>query len=131
MSPLLKGKPPVVYRDWLVFENGTLTYGRYRLTWQAIDEVSLSYFGNLVFKSRALTGPPIMEKTKDINPAIVILKVPIAPIDLKTQKEFISLLKEKCPKVKLNKQLEAITKEASFKISQLYPCFYTGGVSIN
>jgi tetratricopeptide (TPR) repeat protein len=103
-----KGKPLVVYRRWLRIEEQTLVYGVYRLLWTAIDSVSVSHFGNLIFKSRALCGSPVLVNSKDINPANKVLKIPFAAVDVETQKRFIALLKTKCPQANIASTLEAI-----------------------
>ena len=110
-----KGQPIVVYQDWLQIEDFALVFGVYRLLWSAIDYVSLSHFGNLIFSSRALCGPELSVNKKDNNPATKVLKVPFSVIDLQTQKYFVDLLKEKCPQAKISSSLAAITDKPILK----------------
>ncbi len=104
-SFFFKGKPLIIYRHWLKLEQNTFVFGTYRLLYSAIDNVSLSPLGNLIFKSAALSGPSTNGET---NPAAVVLKLPISALNLKAQQEFIALLKEKCPQAKLSPSVEAI-----------------------
>jgi hypothetical protein len=111
-SPLLKGKPPIIFTRWLEVEENRFKFGLYKLLFSAIDNVSLSHFGNLIFKSEALSGPI---KKGDINPAGTVLKLPFSAIDLKTQQEFVALLKEKCPQATLGTSLTAIQNKPILK----------------
>ncbi len=105
-SPLRKGQPVVVYRRWLQIEDNTIVFGVYRLLWSAIDCVSLSHFGNLIFSSSALCGPPLTSK---------VLKVPFSAIDLQAQKHFLALLKAKCPQAKIGSSLAAVADRPILK----------------
>jgi hypothetical protein len=118
-----KGKPLVVYRRWLAVEENAIVFGSYRLVWTAIDGARLSHFGNLVFTSRALCGPPIMTVKGDNNPASKILKVPFAAIDLPTQKSFITLLKTKCAQGALSPNLVALTNKPNLSSSNYISLF--------
>ncbi len=111
-SLFFKGKPPVIYRHWLKLEQNTFAFGIYKLLYSAIDNVSLSPFGNLVFKSTALSGPSTNEQA---NPGTVVLRLPISALSLKTQQEFITLLKEKCPQARLSPSIEAILAKPVLK----------------
>ncbi len=108
LAPLWKGKPAVVYRHWLRVDENTITFGIYSLLWSAIDSVSVSPFGNLVFRSTALSGPSKEGQTSEIDLINTVLKVPFAAIDLQAQKEFIALLKQKCPEAKLGASLLSV-----------------------
>lgn len=111
-SPLLKGKPPIIFTRWLEVEENRFKFGLYKLLFSAINNVSLSPFGNLIFKSQALSGPI---KKGEINPAGTVLKLPFSAIDLKTQQEFVALLKEKCPQATLGTSLTAIQNKPILK----------------
>ena len=112
LSFFLKGKPAVVYSRWLKLEENRLTFGTYRLLYSTIDNVSLSLFGNLIFKSNALSGPL---KRGEVNAASIVLKMPFSAIDLQAQKKFITLLKEKCPQAIIAPSLATIQDKPILK----------------
>ncbi len=105
LSFIWKGRPPVLYRRWLKLDENGFTFGVKRIRWTVIESAELSFFGNLVFKSRALCGEPCLINGKDHNPAEVILKLPFSAAGLNEQKRFFEALKANRPAVQLNSRL--------------------------
>ena len=123
-SPLWKGKPVVLYTKWLETDENSISFGLYRILWTAIDDVSLSRFGNIIFKSNAIAGTPSNDKKQYPNPANTILGLSFTAIDLKSQKEFITLLKEKCPQAKISESLIKILNKPDIN-SMIYIHIFT------
>ncbi len=123
LAPILKGKPSVVYRRWIETDDLALTFGVYRLVWNAIDNVSLSHFGNLIFASRALCGPAMPDKRGDRNPAAKVLKLPFAAIDLQARRDFITQLKENHPQIGLSPALQKMAEKPILKSSNYIQAF--------
>ncbi len=121
LSFFYKGKPAVIYRNWLTIQENTIAFGLYHLLWSAIDNVSISPLGNLIFKSRALSGP--VATNKKAGPALTVLKIPFAAIDLSEQQKFIALLKEKAPQARLSKSLNAIVDKRSLQSTKYIHIF--------
>jgi tetratricopeptide (TPR) repeat protein len=105
LAPIFKRKPPLVYRRWLGLDEMSITFGAKRILWDVIDEASLTIFGNLVLRSRALCGAQSIENGKDKNPAEIVLKLPFGTIPLKSQKQFVEILQSKRPELALNARL--------------------------
>jgi hypothetical protein len=82
-SFLFQGKPPIVYRKWLAINNLSIRYGIRYMRKVAIEEIALTPFGNLLFKSRFVCGAE--QKTSD-----VLIKIPFSVASLKNQKDFIA-----------------------------------------
>lgn len=95
---LFKGKPPVPYRRWICLSDDGFTFGIKHIRWDAVDEMELSWFGNLIVKSRMLCGA--QQKDPD-----VIIKLPFGIADNATQIRFIEQARAKRPQVILNKKL--------------------------
>jgi len=112
---LRKGRPLLIYRRWLAVNDTSIVFGNYRVLWSAIDSVSLSYLGNLIFTSRALCGPPVYGKNGDDNPAAKVLRLPFSAIDLRVQKLFVAQLKEKCPQAVLSPSLIKVLNKPVFR----------------
>jgi hypothetical protein len=111
-SFLLQGKPPVIYKHWLKINDTTLSFGTYKLLFSAINNLSLSPLGNLIFKSTALSGHL---KKGDADPGTVVLKIPFSAIGLQQQKDFITLLKEKNPQITFAPSVNAVLNKPILK----------------
>jgi len=106
LSFIWKGKPPLIFLRWVEMDKNDFTFGVRRIQWEVVDEASLTFFGNLVLKSRRICGAPILVGTKDINPADVILKLPFAVIGVNEQKMFVERLRLEKPSLKENERLK-------------------------
>lgn len=96
---IFKGSPPVVYRKWLCLNASGVTFGLRHVRFQVVDEVSLSFFGNLLIKSAILCGAEAKEKD-------IILKIPFGPATQAVQSAFVSRLQENNAALALNQRLE-------------------------
>ncbi len=100
LSFVLKGKPLLVYRKWLLLTEHGIVFGSKHIRYEAIDELELSWFGNLIVKSRIVCG-------SDAKNPDIVLKFPFAAASFDTQELFLAAVKSKRPTVKLNKKLES------------------------
>jgi len=98
-SPLLQGKPPVVYRNWIKLDAEGLAFGYKHVRYEAIDELELTLLGNLVLKSRIVCGSSAPAPDK-------ILKFPFSVADFATQEILLEKLRKQRPTLKMNKRLE-------------------------
>ena len=101
LSFLFKGKPPIPYRKWICTNGDGLTFGIKHIRWDVIDELELSWFGNLIVKSRRLCG------NSQAQPD-VILKIPFGIADNAAQVQFLNVARSQCPQVVLNNKLEKV-----------------------
>ncbi|HEY9791031.1 MAG TPA: bacterial transcriptional activator domain-containing protein [Candidatus Obscuribacterales bacterium] len=98
-SPLLKGKPPVVFRQWVSVDGEGFQFGTRHVRFDAIDEVALTFFGNLEIRSRVICGEA--QRKPD-----VIFKFPFAAAAQPEQQRFIQFVKDHRPSLLMNKRLE-------------------------
>jgi tetratricopeptide (TPR) repeat protein len=110
---VLNGRPLLVYRQWIRFDEHGFTFGVKRLRWDIVDEAALNFFGTLLIKSRNLCGPAEVVNEVDQNPADVIVKLPFAAIDFASQNLFVNKVRSKKPDVLFNKRL---TKQIEQKL---------------
>lgn len=124
--PLYKGEPPVSYRKWIFISaddeesaiaqdvsnyvsTGYFRYGTKQVLWQAVDQVDLTFWGNLQIKTRTISGPSRLEEkgkeTIDHNPPFLIARIPLGVASLSDQKEFIAALQEQNPYCNFNARL--------------------------
>jgi len=83
--------------------------GLRRISIASIDELHLSFFGNLVFRSRALCGslPDANAARKQANPSSdVVLKLAYSAISTDQAKSFIQTLQRLRPDLYINKRLQ-------------------------
>jgi tetratricopeptide (TPR) repeat protein len=97
-SALFKGKPPVSYTRWLTLDDEGFGYGLRYVRWQSFDEAHLSFFGNLILRSRVICG----DKQKEPD---IIFKFPFSPASQAVQHKFIEKLKAANPGVAFNQRL--------------------------
>ena len=111
---MLNGLPPVVYRKWILvnedgFEN-SLRFGNKRVVWKAVDSVELTFFGNLLLKSRQLPGAERLKTQRsgevDENPPFLLFKLPFGVAARSDQQAFVRLLLEENPLCTLNDRLQ-------------------------
>lgn len=79
-------------------EHDGFTFGIKHIRWDAVEELELSWFGNLIVKSRMICGT--QQKDPD-----VIIKLPFGIADNATQIRFLEQARAKRPQVILNKKL--------------------------
>jgi tetratricopeptide (TPR) repeat protein len=113
-APILNGLPPVVYRKWILaneqgFQN-SLRFGNKRAVWKAIDSAELTFLGNLLLRSRFVTGSEMLmqkgSRQVDQNPAFLLFKVPFGVAAKSDQQEFVRLLHSENPHCQLNSRLQ-------------------------
>lgn len=101
---ILKGAPPIVYQTWLgTCEQANaqfVGFGIRRLMWSAIDDIEVTIWGNLLFRSRALSGPD--------GPLDVVLKVPLAVASNADQKALLQKLIRNKPGIVLNRRAQKV-----------------------
>ncbi len=140
----LKGKPPVLYENWLTVvqvepdslpvrqgegppgaasqaEESDTVYrsmqsavylGLKQIDLSCVDELHLTIWGNLVFKSRRICGS--LEKNGVVvNIADDIFKVPLGVISTDQQRDFVELVKSVRPNLVMG---ERLTKRLSAKM---------------
>jgi tetratricopeptide (TPR) repeat protein len=98
-SPIWRGKPPVVFEQWLRIDDDGFTYGLRHVRWDVIEGVALTLFGNLEVRSRAICGDA--QKAPD-----VIFKFPFAPAAQPQQQQFIEALQSQRVGVEINERLQ-------------------------
>jgi tetratricopeptide (TPR) repeat protein len=124
--PFYKGEPPVSYRKWIFVSaddeeaalaqdvsnyvsTGFFRYGTKQVLWQAVDQLDLTFWGNLLVKTRSISGPSQIEhkgkETIDANPPYLVGRIPLGVASLTDQKEFIAALQEQNPYCGLNARL--------------------------
>lgn len=101
LSFLTKGKPLVAYRKWIRTNHDGMTFGAKHVRWEAIDELQLTWFGNLIVKSRMVCG----NEQRDPD---VLIKIPFGVADNTTQIQFLNIVREKRPQVVLDNKLSKI-----------------------
>ncbi len=113
-APLLNGLPPVVYRRWILtnevgFER-SLRFGQKRVVWKAIDSAELTFFGNLLLRSRLVSGSATLiadgKKQVDQNPPFLLFKLPFGVAAKADQQEFVRLLQRENPQCQFNPRLQ-------------------------
>lgn len=103
-----RGKPPAVYLNWLEIsddEAPTIKFGLRGLNLSCVDELHLTMWGNLIFKSRSVCGSLVKNGVEEIE-ADDVFKVPFGVVSSKEQKEFIELVQRVRPDVVLGKRLQ-------------------------
>ncbi|MBY0550269.1 MAG: hypothetical protein K2W95_23530 [Candidatus Obscuribacterales bacterium] len=99
LSFIWKGKPVICYRKWLTLNGSGITYGVKHVCWSAIDEIELTWLGNLVLRSRAVCGTA--EKRPDI-----VMKIPYAAGDQVHKNELVKKIREHQGQATLNPRLQ-------------------------
>ncbi len=101
LSFLLKGKPAIAYRKWIRTSDDGFAFGIKHIRWDAVDEMELSWFGNLIVKSRLVCGPS--QKTPD-----VLIKIPFGIADNAAQVRFLDVARAKRPNLVINDKLKKV-----------------------
>ena len=122
-----KGLPLAVYRRWVEvnaegFQPG-LRFGNRLAIWSAIDSAELTFFGNLLLKSRVSSGWAVLKgakgKEKDLNPPQLIFKIPFGVASRADQMKLISILRQENSTCHLNDRLLKQVEKDEPKGSQL------------
>jgi tetratricopeptide (TPR) repeat protein len=104
-----RGKPPALYLNWLEVEEAAgetaVRLGLRRLNLACVDELHLTIWGNLIFKSRSVCGSLLKDGRETIE-ADDVFKIPFGVIASRDQKEFVELVQKVRPDVVLGKRLE-------------------------
>lgn len=136
LSFIWKEKPPIIYRSWLtlndpLFGSG-IRFGNRNIAWNVIDSVELSFLGNLVLRSRTVSGAAPKTDSKfdaKLTAPEVVLKFPFGVGSYDDQKKLIELIQQARPDVVLNdrlkKKLDTPELKAAAKIPQLGAIFLT------
>jgi tetratricopeptide (TPR) repeat protein len=124
--PFYKGEPPISYRKWIFVSaedeaaaiaqdvsnyasTGFFRYGTKQVLWQAVDQLDLTFWGNLLIKTRSISGPSQIEQkgkeSIDANPPYLVGRIPLGVASLTDQREFIAALQEQNPYCALNARL--------------------------
>lgn len=101
LSFLFKGKPAIAYRKWIKLADDGFVFGIKHIRWDAVDEMELSWFGNLIVKSRLVCGAS--QKKPD-----VLIKIPFGIADNTTQVRFLDAAAAKRPNLLLNSKLKKV-----------------------
>ncbi len=99
LSFLFKGRLPVVYSSWLKLNSSGVTFGLKHICYQAIDELNLTWLGNLEFRSRRLCGQESPEPD-------CVLKVPFGVACQEVQNLLLERIKANKGDLSLNERLE-------------------------
>jgi tetratricopeptide (TPR) repeat protein len=89
---LWKGKPPVPYTRWVDVDANGFKYGIRRIEFAAIDELFLTFFGNLELRSDAYDGP--------------VFKFPFAIASQEDQRSFMEYAKKAKQNIRVGSHLE-------------------------
>lgn len=103
-----RGKPPAVYLNWLEVSDDadpTIKFGLRGLNLSCVDELHLTIWGNLIFKSRSVCGSVIKNGVELIE-ADDVFKIPFGVVSSQDQKEFVDLVQKVRPDVMLGKRLQ-------------------------
>lgn len=97
-SVLRKGAPPMVFRKWLITDESGITFGLRHVKWSAIDDLRVTWLGNLQIRSRILCG----DVPKDPD---VILTAPFGMASPQDQKRLIAIAQQANPNIKIDGKL--------------------------
>lgn len=121
-SMIWHGVPPIVYRNWLNLNPAErqpgITFGNRHLLFDAIDNLDLTIWGNLLVRTNRLCGPRKNaatstrqnKKAHPPNTFETVLRIPFAVTTPHDQKLLIRVAKKYGPHIILNNRLEKATK---------------------
>lgn len=93
LFPIWKGKPPIAYLRWIAIDADGFIYGIRHINWHAVDELFLTFFGNLEVRSDAFSG--------------AVFKIPFGFGSQESQRVFIEEAKRANPSLRVNQRLES------------------------
>jgi len=111
-SPLRNGLPLIFYWTWLTLGESALTVGLRKVAYTSIDELKLTFWGNLHIRTRALrAGRNAAAKesqqsaSDECGPTDLIFKVPLALVSPQFQWLMVETVRQANPSVITNKRL--------------------------
>ncbi|HEY9679008.1 MAG TPA: tetratricopeptide repeat protein [Drouetiella sp.] len=132
-APIWKRRPPIVYRRWLRLNENELypglSFGQRHVIWEAIDEIELTFWGNLRIFSSALSGNPSVKTTKSFFPFFrsegleEVLKFPFSVGNLEDQKFLIEAMRHHNPQLRMNARLTKRLEQKDVKGTALVQQF--------
>lgn len=96
---ILKGKPPVAYRKWVLLDEESFAFGTRFVRYSVVDELELTLLGNLRAKTRAVSG------AAQAKPDVVI-SLPFGITSRENQKQLVERIQQQRSDVVLNKRLQ-------------------------
>ncbi|MGE0263491.1 MAG: tetratricopeptide repeat protein [Candidatus Obscuribacterales bacterium] len=106
------GTPAIFYRTWLNLEeleqvqevtaDSALWLGRRQIRLAAIESLELTFWGNLMVRTDAASGPD--SRGKRVLP--ILARLPVGAVDLVRLKEFVEKVQKARPDVAINRRLE-------------------------
>lgn len=109
-SPFRGGLPLIIYWHWLKMGDKAFTFGLRKVAYSSIDELKLTFWGNVHIRTRALRlgvsdDERDLVKTGSTGPTDLILKLPLSVVSPQYQKKFVETIKSANPDVLINKRL--------------------------
>ncbi len=98
-APIWQGRPPVFYWQLVSGSDSSLRVGARHILWTAVDELSLTFFGNLQVRSRSICGPEAPQ-------ADLVVKLPLGALSQQSQVELVAEVRARKPGLTTNKRLE-------------------------
>jgi tetratricopeptide (TPR) repeat protein len=95
---IFKGRPPMLYTRWIYLSDDGFWYGLRHVRFSVVDELGLTFFGNLLIRTRAIGGP-------ELDEADLIMKLPFSAASQPSQNLLIEKIKAVRPDVILGKVL--------------------------
>lgn len=95
---IFKGRPPMIYTRWITFSEDGFWYGLRHVRFSVVDELILTFFGNLLVRTRAIGG-------SELDEADLILKLPFTAASQSSQNHLIERTKAVRSDVVLGKLL--------------------------
>lgn len=96
---LWKGKPVLIYSRWTELDSTGFSYGIRHVQWNAVDELFLTFFGNLEIRSYSLSG----DNNGLPDP---LFKFPFSAASQEDQLAFLNAAQAGRPGLKFNQRLE-------------------------
>lgn len=98
-SPIWKGCPPTVYWRLVSTSAFGVTFGARHMKWEAIDELFLTFLGNLLVRSRMICGTEARE-------ADLLAKIPIGTVRTDDQRKLVESIRARSPGLKTNRRFD-------------------------
>ncbi len=98
-SPIWKGCPPTVYWRLVSTTSFGITFGARHMKWEAVDELFLTFLGNLLVRSRMICG-------KEAREADLLAKIPVGTVPTDYQRRLVESVRSKNPDLKTNRRLD-------------------------
>lgn len=118
-----KGCPLLCYRKWVSLDKDKLKWGLRQVRYEVVDEMELSWFGNLILRTRHIAG-------KDAVRADDIIKIQFAAANFAEQEILLTRVREKNPDLLLNKRLSLGRNQTMQKGGQITQLCTAGIMSL-